>query len=71
MLRPNSWVVVDRRFRQGPKFSYWYYSDNERLHIDMLSVGRFAHSNILGQVFYENLSYAERYDPDEAATRHS
>jgi len=33
----------------------------------MLSVGRFAHSNILGQVFYENLSYAERYDPDEAS----
>ena len=67
VLRPNCWLVVDRRFRQGSKFSYWYYSDNERLHIDMLSVGRFAHSNILGQVFYENLSYAERYDPDEAS----
>ena len=67
VLRPNCWVVVDRRFRQGSKFSYWYFSDNERLHIDMLSVGRFAHSNILGQVFYENLSYAERYDPDEAS----
>jgi hypothetical protein len=60
-------VLVDRRFRQGSKFSNWYFSDNERLHIDMLSVGRFAHSNILGRVFYENLSYAERYDPDEAA----
>src|SRR5437879_1967174 len=67
VLRPNCWVVVDRRFRQGSKFSYWYFSDNERLHIDMLSVGRFAHSNILGQVFYENLSSAERYDPDEAS----
>jgi coproporphyrinogen III oxidase-like Fe-S oxidoreductase len=66
VLRPNCWVLVDRRFRQGSKFSYWYFSDNERLHIDMLSVGRFAHSNILGRVFYENLSYAERYDPDEA-----
>jgi coproporphyrinogen III oxidase-like Fe-S oxidoreductase len=67
VLRPNCWVVVDRRFRQGSKFSYWYYSDNERLHIDMCSVGRFSHSNILGQIFYENLSRADRYDPDEAA----
>lgn len=67
VLQPNCWVVVDRRFRHGSKFSPWYYSDNERLHIDMLSVGRFAHSNIRGQVFYENLSYAERYDPDEAS----
>jgi hypothetical protein len=33
----------------------------------MLSVGRFAHSNILGHVFYENVSYADRYDPDEAS----
>jgi coproporphyrinogen III oxidase-like Fe-S oxidoreductase len=63
--QPNCWVLVDRRFRETPKFSPWYYSDNERLHIDMLSVGRFAHSNVLGQVFYENLSTADRYDPDE------
>ncbi len=66
VLRPNSWVVVDRCFRRGPEFSYWYYSDNERIHIDMLSLGRFAHSNILGQVCYENLADAERYDPQEA-----
>lgn len=65
--QPNCWVAVDRRFRHGSKFSPWYYSDNERLHIDMLSVGRFAHSNIRGQVFYENLSHLERYDPDEAS----
>jgi hypothetical protein len=67
VLQPNCWVVVDRRFHHGSKFSPWYYSDNERLHIDMLSVGRFAHSNIRGRVFYENLSYADRYDPDEAS----
>ncbi len=67
VLQPNCWVLVDRRFRETPKFSPWYYSDNERLHIDMMSVGRFAHSNILGRVFYENLSYADRYDPDEAS----
>ncbi len=65
-LRPNAWVLVDRRFRQGPAFSYWYYSDNERIHIDMLSLGRFAHSNMLGRIHYENLSHAERYDPQEA-----
>ena len=65
--QPNCWVLVDRRFRETPKFSPWYYSDNERLHIDMLSVGRFAHSNVLGRVFYENLSTADRYDPDEAS----
>lgn len=67
VLRPNSWILVDRRFRRGDDFSYWYYSDNERIHIDMLSVGRFAHSNVLGRISYENLSQAERYDPDEAS----
>jgi len=65
VLRPNSWIVADRRFRRGPAFSLWYYSDNERIHIDMLSFGRFAHSNLLGTLMYENLSTAERYDPDE------
>ncbi len=65
--QPNCWVLVDRRFRETPRFSPWYYSDNERLHIDMLSVGRFAHSNILGRAFYENLSTADRYDPDETS----
>ncbi len=67
VLQPNCWVLADKRFRETPKFSPWYYSDNERLHIDMLSVGRFAHSNILGQMFYENVSLADRYDPDEAS----
>jgi len=65
VLRPNSWIVVDRRFWQGRNFSYWYYSDNERIHLDMLSFGRFAHSNVLGQILYENLSRAEQYDPEE------
>ena len=69
VLRPNSWTLVDRRFRKGPEFSYWYYSDNERIHIDMLSFGRFAHSNILGQITYENLSTSERYNPEEASYR--
>jgi len=69
VLRPNSWILVDRRFHQGGDFSLWYYSDNERIHIDMLSFGRFAHSNILGRVLYENLSRAERYDPAEASYR--
>jgi coproporphyrinogen III oxidase-like Fe-S oxidoreductase len=63
VLRPNSWILVDRGFWRGPHFSYWYFSDNERIHIDMLSFGRFAHSNILGEVVYENLAEAERYDP--------
>lgn len=67
VLRPNSWILVDRRFHQSDDFSLWYFSDNERIHIDMLSVGRFAHSNILGQIGYENLSQAERYDPAEAS----
>ena len=67
VLRPNSWILVDRRFRRSDDFSYWYYSDNERIHIDMLSVGRFAHSNVLGRISYENLSQAERYDPAEAS----
>jgi hypothetical protein len=67
VLRPNSWIVADRRFRQGRNFSLWYYSDNERIHLDMLSFGRFAHSNILGQICYENLSRAETYDPQEAS----
>ncbi len=66
VLRPNSWILVDRRFHRSDDFSLWYYSDNERIHIDMLSVGRFAHSNILGTVCYENLAQAERYDPREA-----
>lgn len=66
VLRPNSWILVNRDFRKGDDFSFWYYSDNERIHIDMLSSGRFAHSNILGQVSYENLSRAEHYDPDAA-----
>jgi hypothetical protein len=66
LLRPNSWILVDRRFRERPEFSLWYFSDNERIHIDMLSFGRFAHSNILGKVCYENLSMAERYDPGHA-----
>lgn len=61
VLRPNSWILVNRRFREKPEFSYWYYSDNERIHIDMLSFGRFAHSNILGEICYENLSMAEEY----------
>jgi coproporphyrinogen III oxidase-like Fe-S oxidoreductase len=69
VLRPNSWVLVDRSFRQSGSFSLWYYSDNERIHIDMLSFGRFAHSNVLGQVLYENLSQADRYDPHEASYR--
>jgi coproporphyrinogen III oxidase-like Fe-S oxidoreductase len=67
VLRPNAWVLVERRFREGRHFSCWYYSDNERIHIDMLGLGRFAHSNILGQIFYENLSRAEQYDPEEAS----
>jgi coproporphyrinogen III oxidase-like Fe-S oxidoreductase len=67
ILRPNSWIVVDHEFRTGPEFSYWYFSDNERIHMNMLSFGRFAHSNILGQLCYENLSHAERYDPNEAS----
>jgi coproporphyrinogen III oxidase-like Fe-S oxidoreductase len=65
ILRPNSWIVVDRSFWKSESFSYWYYSDNERIHLDMLSFGRFAHSNMLGRVLYENLSHAERYDPRE------
>jgi len=69
VLRPNSWILVDRNFRRGPDFSYWYYSDNERIQIDMLGLGRFAHSNILGRITYENLSFATRYDPDEASYR--
>jgi coproporphyrinogen III oxidase-like Fe-S oxidoreductase len=67
VLRPNSWILVDRQFRRGPNFSFWYYSDNERIHIDMLSFGRFAHSNMLGRITYENLSYATRYDPEETS----
>lgn len=69
VLRPNSWILVDRGFRRSDSFSPWYYSDNERIHIDMLSFGRFAHSNVLGQALYENLSHAERYDPREASYR--
>jgi coproporphyrinogen III oxidase-like Fe-S oxidoreductase len=65
LLRPNSWTLVERDFRESSRFSTWYYSDNERLHIDMLSVGRFAHSNIQGSVFYENRSFADEYDPNE------
>ncbi len=67
VLRPNSWILVDRTFHRGPSFSLWYFSDNERIHIDMLSFGRFAHSNLLGALTYENLSNAARYDPDEAS----
>jgi coproporphyrinogen III oxidase-like Fe-S oxidoreductase len=67
VLRPNSWIIVDRRFHRGGDFSPWYYSDNERIHIDMLGFGRFAHSNVLGEVCYENLSQADRYDPEEAS----
>ena len=67
VLRPNSWIMVNRQFRKSPDFSYWYYSDNERIHIDMLSFGRFAHSNMLGKICYENLSQAERYDPQQAS----
>jgi coproporphyrinogen III oxidase-like Fe-S oxidoreductase len=67
VLRPNSWILVDRTFHRGPNFSLWYFSDNERIHIDMLSFGRFAHSNLLGALTYENLSNAARYDPDEAS----
>jgi hypothetical protein len=67
VLRPNSWILVDRAFRTSPDFSLWYFSDNERIHIDMLSFGRFAHSNILGQIVYENLADAERYDPRQAS----
>jgi hypothetical protein len=66
VLRPNSWILVDRTFWASPDFSLWYFSDNERIHIDMLSFGRFAHSNILGQIVYENLAQAERYDPGQA-----
>ena len=62
---PGSWSTAVSGAE--PDFSYWYYSDNERIHIDMLSVGRFAHSNILGQICYENLSHADRYDPSEAS----
>lgn len=69
VLRPNSWILVDRAFLQRDDFSPWYYSDNERIHIDMLSFGRFAHSNILGRVSYENLSFAERYEPSETSYR--
>lgn len=69
VLRPNAWVLLDRKFRRAPAFSSWYYSDNERIHIDMLSFGRFAHSNILGKICYENLSQAERYDPGLASYR--
>ena len=67
--RPNSWFLVDRQFRRGPKFSLWYYSDNERIHIDQLGLGRFAQSDILGKLSYENLSQAERFDPDENSYR--
>lgn len=66
ILRPNSWILVDRHFWKGPAFSYWYYSDNERIHIDMLSFGRFAHSNILGRICYENLALDAVYDPQQA-----
>src|SRR5207302_209764 len=52
---------------RSPEFSLWYFSDNERIHIDMLSFGRFAHSNILGRILYENLAQAERYDPLQAS----
>jgi coproporphyrinogen III oxidase-like Fe-S oxidoreductase len=65
VLRPNAWILVDRSFRKGERFSPWYYSDNERIHIDMLSFGRFAHSNVVGEIFYENLSQADRYESRE------
>jgi coproporphyrinogen III oxidase-like Fe-S oxidoreductase len=67
VLRPNSWILVDRAFRTTPDWSLWYFSDNERIHIDMLSFGRFAHSNILGEILYENRAMAERYDPQQAS----
>ena len=65
VLRPNSWVLAKREFVASPRFSLWYYSDNERIHLDMLGLGRHASSRLMGQCVYDNVSRSTRYDPDE------
>ena len=69
LLRPNSWVLATAEFFASSRFSLWYFSDNERIHIDMLSLGRYAHSNILGQVLYENVATSTDFDPQAKTYR--
>ena len=68
VYRPDSWAIVKKSFYESGKFSLWYYSDVERLHIDMLGLGKFAHSRILGETTYEALpSATKQFDPDETS----
>lgn len=64
VYRPNTWVLVHREFLNGPLWKPWYYSDNERIPLDMLGLGRFAHSHIVGRCFYETVRLPGAYDPD-------
>jgi hypothetical protein len=65
VYRSDCWALVEERFLASGVFGPWYYSDNERLHIDMLGLGRFAHSRILGGVQYEDLPMSlQRFDPE-------
>ena len=67
VLRPNCWILVKQQFQASEKFNIGYYSDNERLPLDIFGLGRGAQSRILGQAFYESLSMNEHFDPDEPA----
>lgn len=64
VTRPYCAVIVKRSFLASPAFSLWYYSDCERIHLDMLGLGRGAASRIMGRCTSQCDASALRYDPD-------
>ena len=64
--RINSLVVVRTAFLKSGAFSLSYYSDNERIHLDMVGLGRFASSRMMGECSYDCAAGGTVFDPDEA-----
>jgi len=64
IYRPNIWILVRKDFAESGRFSLDYYSDNERIHYDMLALGRYAFSHIIGEANISNTVQQLEFDAD-------
>lgn len=62
--RPNIWVLAKKDFLLSDRFSLEYYSDNERIHDDMLAVGQFGYSHIIGEMNISNNNETLEFNPE-------
>lgn len=65
--RPNVLVIEETNFHKDEKrFAMAWYSDGERTYLDVLGLGQYAGSHIMGKSVYDNLGQpGESWSPDD------